>query len=68
MEISNKAAVCTGELAGCADNSDKNIFDYFVFSIVDFGVNYDLLRPGALVVTHSRKLSATLGGSTSTRP
>jgi hypothetical protein len=50
----------------------EKYFDYFVFNIVDY---IALLRASAvpchargLVVAHSRKLSATLGGSTSTRP
>jgi hypothetical protein len=47
----------------------KKYFDYFIFNIVDYiRIDCDLLRPGALVVTHSCKLSATLGGSTSTHP
>jgi hypothetical protein len=49
-------------------NSKKKYFDYFVFNIVDYiRVDCDLPRSGALVIAHSRKLSATLGGSTSTR-
>jgi hypothetical protein len=52
------------ESLDCAGNSKEKYFDYFVFNIVD----YDLPRSRALIVVHSRKLSATLGGSTSTRP
>jgi hypothetical protein len=50
----------------------EKYFDYFISNIVDYIVP---LRASAipchtrrLVVEHSRKLSATLGGSTSTRP
>jgi hypothetical protein len=71
----------TDALPDYADNSKENIsttmacrltarttrrkkyFDYFVFKIVDCGYH-----ARGLVVAHSRKLSATLGGSTSTRP
>jgi hypothetical protein len=44
---------------------EEKYFDYFIDYIC---VNCDLPRSGALAVAHSRKLSATLGGSTSTRP
>jgi hypothetical protein len=51
---------------------EEKYFDYFVFNIVDYIAP---LRVSAvpcyareLAVTHSRKLSATLGGSTLTRP
>jgi hypothetical protein len=71
METSNKSAVCTGELPGCADNSKKNIsttllgqsgekyFDYFVFSIVDCGINSGLPRSGA----RHRALAQTIGNA-----
>jgi hypothetical protein len=59
-----------------ADNSQRNIstmklgqpkekyFNYLVFNFVDYGLS----RSGARRHALSRKLSATLGGSTSTRP
>jgi hypothetical protein len=60
---------CTGTLRELHGQLGEKYFDYFVFNIVDYiRVDCDLLRPGALTVAHSRKLSATLGGSTSTRP
>jgi hypothetical protein len=55
-------AVCTGELLGLIGQLEGKYFDYFVFN----GINCGLSRLG-LVAAHSRKLSATLGGSTSTR-
>jgi hypothetical protein len=42
---------------------EEKYFDYFVFKIVDCGLPH-----WGLVIAHSRKLLATLGGSTSTRP
>jgi hypothetical protein len=58
-KTSNKStAVYTDELPDCADNSGKDIsttlreqskekyFDYFVFNIVDYGVNCGLLCSG----------------------
>jgi hypothetical protein len=42
---------------------EKKYFDYFIFNIVDCAC-----YARELVAAHSRKLSATLRGSTSTRP
>jgi hypothetical protein len=39
--------------------TEENIFDYFVFNIVDFGVNYDLPRSGA----RRRVLAQTIGNA-----
>jgi hypothetical protein len=41
------------------DNSEKKYFDYFVFNIVDYGVNCGLLRSGA----HRRALGQTIGNA-----
>jgi hypothetical protein len=50
----------------------RNFFDYFVFNIVDYiaplRASVVPCYARGLAVVHSRKLSATLGGSTSTRP
>jgi hypothetical protein len=53
----------------CADNP-KKIFQLpcvFVYVSIDYIRDCGLSRSG-LAIAHSRKLSATLGGSTSTRP
>jgi hypothetical protein len=43
----------------------EKYFDYYVFNIVDY---IAARHTRGLANVHSRKLSATLGGSTSTRP
>jgi hypothetical protein len=46
-------------LADCDGQPEENIFDYFIFNIVDFGVNYDLPRSGAC----RRVLMQTIGNA-----
>jgi hypothetical protein len=41
------------------DNLEKKYFDYFVFNIVDYGVNCGLLRSGA----HHRALTQTISNA-----
>jgi hypothetical protein len=41
------------------EKPEKNIFDYFVFNIVDYGVNDGLSRSGA----HRRALAQTIGNA-----
>jgi hypothetical protein len=43
----------------CPDNLEKKYFDYFVFNIVDYGVNCGLSRSGA----HHRVLAQTIGNA-----
>jgi hypothetical protein len=63
------AVNCTGELRRPSRQPEGKYFDYFAFNIVDCNVNRGLLRSGqGLTAAHSRKLSVTLGGSTSTHP
>jgi hypothetical protein len=47
---------------------EEQYFDYLVFNIVNCSINSGLVHSGARRLAHSRKLSATLGGSTSTHP
>jgi hypothetical protein len=57
------ATVSTKNNPNYADNSEEKYFDYFVFTAWTTAYH-----ARGLVIAHSRKLSATLGGSTSTRP
>jgi hypothetical protein len=48
LKTSNKSeAVCAGKLQGLYGQHEEKYFDYFVFNIVDCGVNCGLLRSGA---------------------
>jgi hypothetical protein len=70
----------TGELSGCSNNSKKNIPTTLVgqfegknilttsFSTSSTAASTAACHARGLVITHSHKLSATLGGSTSTHP
>jgi hypothetical protein len=42
------------------DNPRKKYFDYFIFNIVDYGVNCGLLRSGA---RHRRALAQIIGNA-----
>jgi hypothetical protein len=69
IRISNRQKFTTGKIfrLHCTDNLEQKYFDYFVFNIVDYGVNCGLPRSGA----RRRALAQTIGntgGSTSTRP
>jgi hypothetical protein len=64
MKTARQLNILPASYQSCSDNPRrKKYFDYFVFKIVGCA----LPRSG-LIVARSRKLSATLGGSTSTRP
>jgi hypothetical protein len=53
------AAVRTGDVSKLLGQPEENIFDYFVFNIVDYGVNDGLSRSGA----RRRALAQTIGNA-----